>query len=175
MPSVDTGIFASNWDIEDQVKLQKKTEYEVLGEDIRKNVDKEFNNFLMNPFSCLPLDKDAIEIHSRYEVPGASQYVLKEKDDKKTRSKKTGNSQTGVVGTGLAQNSTTNVNKMVSDTKGGQDSSKRQESSQQSNKRNVRNAQLQIQIKQEQEKIEEEEKYYLNNLMKKAKELPSEQ
>jgi len=26
-----------------------------LGEDIKRNVDKEFNNFLMNPFSCLPL------------------------------------------------------------------------------------------------------------------------
>lgn len=44
----------------------------------------------------------------------------------------------------MAQVSTTNVNKMATDTKGGHDSSKRQESSQQSNKRNVRNAQLQM-------------------------------
>jgi hypothetical protein len=43
-------------------------------------VDKEFNNFLMNPFSCLPLDKEAIDIHSRYEVPGAAEYLLKDKD-----------------------------------------------------------------------------------------------
>ena len=48
----------------------------------------------------------------------------------------------------MAQVSTTNINKMASDTKGGHDSSKRQESSQQSNKRNVRNAQLQMEIKQ---------------------------
>lgn len=32
-----------------------------------------------------------------------------------------------------------------------------------------------MEIKQEQEKIEEEEKTFLNSLMKKAKELPSEQ
>ena len=50
----------------------------------------------------------------------------------------------------MAQVSTANINKMASDTKGGHDSSKRQESSQQSNKRNVRNAQLQMEIKQEQ-------------------------
>ena len=31
MPSADVGVFASNWDIEDQVKLEKKGEYEVLG------------------------------------------------------------------------------------------------------------------------------------------------
>jgi len=83
----------------------------VLSEDIKKNVDKEFNNFLMNPFSCLPLDKEAIDIHSRYEIPGAAEYLLKDKDlDKKTRSKKTGNSQTV---TGMAQNSTANVNKVT--------------------------------------------------------------
>jgi hypothetical protein len=82
-----------------------------LGEDIRKNVEKEFNNFLINPFSCLPLDKEAIDIHSRYEVPGAAEYVANEKDDKKTRSKKTGNSQ-NVTG-GLAQSSTANINKMI--------------------------------------------------------------
>lgn len=111
-----------------------------MSEDIKRNVDKEFNNFLMNPFSCLPLDKQAVDIHSRYEVPGAAEYLLKDKDlDKKTRSKKTGNSQTA---TGMAQVSTANLNKQT-ETK--QDnSSKRQESSQHSNKRNVRNAQLQI-------------------------------
>jgi hypothetical protein len=49
----------------------------------------------------------------------------------------------------MAQNSTANINKMIAnETKGAQDSSKRQESSQQSNKRNVRNAQLQMEIKQ---------------------------
>jgi hypothetical protein len=89
----------------------------------------------------LPLEKQAIDIHSRYEIPGAAEYLLKEKDDKKGRTKKTGNSQTG---TGMAQVSTSNVNRMATDTKGGHDSSKRQDSSQQSNKRNVRNAQLQI-------------------------------
>lgn len=66
---------------------------------------------MTNPFSCLPLDKEAIDIHSRYEIPGAAEYLLKDKDiDKKTRSKKTGNSQTG---TGMAQNSTANLNKIV--------------------------------------------------------------
>lgn len=72
--------------------------------------------------------------------------MLKDKDDKKGRTKKTGNSNQ--TGTGMAQVSTANNNKLASDTKGGHDSSKRQESSQQSNKRNVRNAQLQIEIKQ---------------------------
>jgi len=79
----------------------------------------------MNPFSCLPLEKDAIDIHSRYEVPGASEYVVKDKDgDKKTRSKKTGNSGAQATVTGLAQNSSANVNKMAAESKGGQDSSK---------------------------------------------------
>jgi len=44
-------------------------------------------------------------------VPGAAEYVAKEKDDKKARSKKTGNSQ-NVTG-GLAQSSTSNINKMM--------------------------------------------------------------
>jgi len=57
------------------------------------------------------------------------------------------------TGSGMAQPSTTNINKMATETNKGHDSSKRQESSQQSNKRNVRNAQLQIEIKQEQERI----------------------
>lgn len=112
-------------------------------------MDREFNNFLVNPFSCLPLEKQAIDIHSRYEIPGAAEYLLKDKDDKKGRNKKTGNSQQ--TGTGMAQVSTSNINKIAApDTKGGHESSKRQESSQQSNKRNVRNAQLQLEIKQEQ-------------------------
>ena len=44
-------------------------------------------------------------------MPGAAEYLLNNKDDKKTRSKKTGNSQTG---TGMAQVSTTNINRMAS-------------------------------------------------------------
>ena len=66
MPSTDIGVFAASWDIEDQLKLEKKGEYEILGEEIKKNVDKEFNLFLSNPFSSLPLQKQAIDIHSRY-------------------------------------------------------------------------------------------------------------
>lgn len=48
-------MFASEWDIEDVMKLEKKTEYEVLQERIKKNVDDEFGNYLLNPFSCLSL------------------------------------------------------------------------------------------------------------------------
>ena len=82
---------------------------------------------MINPFSCLPLEKEAIDIHSRYEVPGAADYVAKEKDDKKNRTKKTGNNtSTNQNVTGLGQVSTANINKLANDTKGGQDSSKRQ-------------------------------------------------
>ena len=83
---------------------------------------------MINPFSSLPLQKKAIDIHSKYEIPGAAEYVVKDKDDKKTRSKKTGNSQqTGQqTGGGMGQVSTSNVNRMGSDTRNGQDSSKRQ-------------------------------------------------
>jgi hypothetical protein len=81
----------------------------------------------MNPFSCLPLDKEAIDIHSKYEIPGAAEYIAKEKDDKKSRTKKTGNTQNQNQNvTGLAQVSTANLKKLANDTKGGQDSSKRQ-------------------------------------------------
>jgi hypothetical protein len=59
-------------------------------------------------------------------VPGAADYLAKDKDDKKSRTKKTGNTQNQNVTGGLGQISTANVNKMASDTKGGQDSSKRQ-------------------------------------------------
>jgi hypothetical protein len=55
--SVESGAFASEWDIEDIMKLEKKTEYEVLQEEIKKNVDTEFGNYLLNPFSCLSLQK----------------------------------------------------------------------------------------------------------------------
>ena len=40
MPSADVGVFASSWDIEDQLRYEKKGEYEILGEEIKKNVDK---------------------------------------------------------------------------------------------------------------------------------------
>lgn len=63
----------------------------------------------MNPFSCLSLDKQAIDIHSKFQIPGAADYIGREKDfDKKNRSKKTGNSNTQ---SGMAQNSTINLNK----------------------------------------------------------------
>ena len=108
-PSGESGVFASGWDIEETLKLEKKSEYEVLGEEIKRNVDKEFSNYLVNPFSCLPLEKEAIDIHSKYEVPGAAEYLMREKDfDKKGRSKKTGASNTG---TGMAQISSTQVGK----------------------------------------------------------------
>ena len=82
---------------------------------------------MINPFSCLPLEKEAIDIHSRYEVPGAADYLAKENDDKKNRTKKTGNNTTTNQNvTGLGQVSTANINKLANDTKGGQDSSKRQ-------------------------------------------------
>jgi len=63
---------------------------------------------LINPFSCLPLEKEAIDIHSKFEIPGAADYNLKDKDKKKDRNKVTGNSQNL---TGMAQQSTSNVNK----------------------------------------------------------------
>jgi hypothetical protein len=92
------------------MKLEKKSEYEVLQEKIKKNVDEEFGNYLLNPFSCLSLDKDFIEIHSKYEVPGAAEYILKEKElDKKNRTRKVGgqtgdsNSQSGLAQISNAQ------------------------------------------------------------------------
>lgn len=63
---------------------------------------------MVNPFSCLPLEKEAIDIHSKYEVPGAAEYISKDKDKKKDKNKITGNSQ---AATGMAQQSTANVNK----------------------------------------------------------------
>jgi hypothetical protein len=48
------------------MKLEKKSEFEILQEKIKKNVDEEFGNYLLNPFSCLSLDKEFIEIHSKY-------------------------------------------------------------------------------------------------------------
>jgi hypothetical protein len=65
---------------------------------------------MINPFSSLPLQKQAIDIHSRYEVPGAAEYIARNKDGKNNRTKKTGNSQTG---TGMAQQSTRNINSMA--------------------------------------------------------------
>jgi len=40
MPSTDLGVFASAWDIQDTLKVEEKNEFVVLGEDIKKNVDK---------------------------------------------------------------------------------------------------------------------------------------
>ena len=62
---------ATSWDIEDTMKEEKKTEYEILQEDIKKTVDSEFSNYLTNPFSCLSLEKESIELHSKFPVPGA--------------------------------------------------------------------------------------------------------
>lgn len=36
----ETGVFASAWDIEDNIKQEKKSEFEVLQEDIKNNVEK---------------------------------------------------------------------------------------------------------------------------------------
>jgi hypothetical protein len=45
------------------------------------------NTFMSNPFAQLPLDQTAIDIHSRYEIPGAAEHVIKERD--KTRDNRT--------------------------------------------------------------------------------------
>jgi hypothetical protein len=52
----------------------------------------------------LSLEKDFIQIHSKYEVPGAAEYILKEKElDRKDRTRKIGgqtgdsNSQSGLA------------------------------------------------------------------------------
>jgi hypothetical protein len=62
---------------------------------------------LTNPFSCLSLDKESIEIHSKFPVPGAIEYYIRERDrEKNARSKKLG---LGVGPTGgLGQISTSN-------------------------------------------------------------------
>ena len=58
------------------------------------------------PFSTLPIDKEAIEIHEKFPVPGAAEYMLKQKDTN-TRSRKPGGGVSSGQ-TGLAQNSTSN-------------------------------------------------------------------
>ena len=43
----------------------------------KKTVDSEMNYYSSTPFSFLPLDKKAIDIHSRMPVPGAKEYLKK--------------------------------------------------------------------------------------------------
>jgi hypothetical protein len=42
---------------------------------------------MINPFSNLPLDQKAIDIHSRFEIPGAAEYLIKENAKNKDFSK----------------------------------------------------------------------------------------
>lgn len=101
----DIGVFASAWDIEDVVAQEVKTEYEILQEDIKNKIEREYTNFLIIPFSTLPTDKEAIEIHDKFPVPGAAEYMLKQKDTN-NKSRKHGGLASGT--TGLAQISTSN-------------------------------------------------------------------
>lgn len=82
-----------------------KTEYETLQEDIKKIIDREYTEFMVNPFSCLSVDKKSIEIHGKFAIPGAAEYFLKQKDN--SRSRKIGGGLGGGP-TGLAQPSTSN-------------------------------------------------------------------
>ena len=93
--TIDTSTFASSWDISDTMKVEQKTEFEMLQEELKKNAEKEMNSFMTNPFATLPLDQKAIELHARTEVPGAAEYVIKEGAKKDfTRSKALGTGNT---------------------------------------------------------------------------------
>ena len=52
---------------------------------------------MINPFATLPLDQKAIDIHSRSEIPGAAEYLIKENSKSKeyTKSKVLNTGQTG--------------------------------------------------------------------------------
>lgn len=81
-------MFAANWDIIDTNKQEQKTDYENLHDQIKKHIDTEMNTLMSNPFSQLPLDQTAIDIHSRYEIPGAAEHVIKDREknrDNRTR------------------------------------------------------------------------------------------
>ena len=41
------------------------------------------NTIMINPFASIPLDEIAIDIHTRYQIPGAFDYVGKDKDKTK--------------------------------------------------------------------------------------------
>ena len=54
---------------------------------------------MTNPFASLSLSQEAIDIHSRYEIPGAAEQALKEKDKTKDNRTRMG------VGTGAVTTS----------------------------------------------------------------------
>lgn len=71
----DAGAFAAVWDLYDVRMQDQLNEYELLQEDIKKNIDREIHERLKNPFFMLSTDVKAISIHSRKEVPGSTQFM----------------------------------------------------------------------------------------------------
>jgi len=98
---LDAGVFAANWDIIDTNRQEQKTDYENLHDQIKRHIETEMNTLMSNPFSQLPLDQTAIDIHSRYEIPGAAEYVIKDRD--KNKDNRTRPGQANVTNSNVAR------------------------------------------------------------------------
>lgn len=159
-------MFTANWDIVDTNKQEQKTEYENLQDEMKKNIEKEIATFMTNPFATLSLDQTAIDIHSRYEIPGAAEYVSKDKDKTNNRTR------AGVGGT-----TTVNAAKEEIKNTGSQlprENSTKNRDTSGAKTRQQRTNQAQLEIRQEQQKVEEEESNHLKGILEAARNLPSE-
>ena len=111
---------------------------------------------MTNPFATLPIDQKAIELHARTEVPGAAEYIIKESARKDfTRSKALG---TGNSGNLREESRTGGTNVRQTDLKNKQEISG-------TRTRHMRPNQVEMDLKQEQKKVEEEEALHLRGIL----------
>lgn len=95
----DGGCFASVWDLYDASLQEQLSDYEILQLEIKKNVEKELNEYLKNPFCLLSTDMKSLIVHTKQEIPGAAEALAKEKKDQTGRTiKGTTNLGTNVGG-----------------------------------------------------------------------------
>lgn len=56
MDKKDIGVFATEWDIHDQMEKEQPHELKILQDEIKKSIEKEMYQRLKNPFCLLPID-----------------------------------------------------------------------------------------------------------------------
>ncbi|CAD8164655.1 unnamed protein product [Paramecium pentaurelia] len=78
------GAFAAIWDLYDASITDQLNEFELLQEDIKSSIEKEYKQHLKNPYFLLPTELEAIKIHTERPVLG------KDYSEKQTNKTKTG-------------------------------------------------------------------------------------
>jgi hypothetical protein len=114
------------------------------------------NTFMSNPFAQLPLDQTAIDIHSRYEIPGAAEHVIKERDKTRDNRTRPGNANMTHTNAAREESKTNTIQNQNQSQIARENSTKNNRDTSGAKTRQQKSNQIQMEIRQEQQKVEEE-------------------